>query len=90
MEAGHPDFKIKDFEGETFYIEVKKNEEGVRQSQFKWLINNCKDDVWYLIIESLDGVHEFESKLLQDMRRRIDSDRELEIKRFRMQLDGII
>ena len=50
---GHPDFKFihKNNLDITFYIEVKKNGDGIRASQLNWIINNPKEEVWFLFIK---------------------------------------
>lgn len=48
-ERGHPDYKVK-YKDYEFYIELKINEDGIRDSQVEWIKKN-KADVWFIFVK---------------------------------------
>ena len=51
---GHPDFMLEDkrpaWENHKFYIEMKRNGDGIRASQLDWLLKNLDEEVYFLFI----------------------------------------
>lgn len=50
--TGHPDYKLthRNNPSMVFYLELKKNGDGIRNTQLNWLMNNCDSEVWFLFI----------------------------------------
>lgn len=55
---GHPDFKLKPkMPGykDEFYIEIKKNTDGIRSNQMQWFLNNTGKELYFLFIDDREN-----------------------------------